>query len=285
MKTFESIRQYSQETSAFQKRHKRFYTNCFLMPEEIARLIEKRKLRFSTPRGALLLLCDRTDYQNFYFYLAQEAPIPDLSVLYGGTRGNGKIFFDMVYSENRPCREPTPLAQMIGQRNIRRYKCYQRMGIRLAGLQPSDFPCSLCPGYRLRKDPPPYPQVHSLWETVLDEKSTPLPDLEQLKDLSERGELFWVENTASGQPCGAAAVHIQGKQGTLQHLAVLPKHRRHGLAESLCHMVIRKGISSELKVIKLWVDKENHPAIALYTKKGFMPEGMVCDQYFIERNI
>lgn len=285
MKPFESMQEYSQVIRAFQRDHKKFYTNCFLMPDETAGLIEKRKLRFSTPGGMLLLLCDRTDYQNLYYYAAQDAPIPDFSPLYEETWGDQEIFFDVVYRETGPRTGNLPLEQLAASGKIRRYKCYQRMHISLQQLHPMDFSCGLCPGYRLMEDPPPYPRLISLWKAVLDERSSPLPDREQFKALHEKGGLFCVKSTASGQLSAAAAVHIQGRQGMLQHLAVLPEHRRQGLAESLCHMAILKGIQSGLRTVKLWVDKKNHPAIALYTKNGFVPEEMACDQFLIERRI
>lgn len=280
MREIESIQELNGIVTAFQKRYKKVSTNCYLMREELIRLIEERKLRLFQDSGLLILLCARPDYDNLYYYTGEEVSIPDLSFLTNGDRKDKEVLLDIISSQNRPGKNDPFISSMLSENRISKYKCYQRMAQDLTGGDFRDFSYELPKGCRLMTGSISYAEIISLWKTVLDEKSTPLPDIIQLERLQKEGTLSCVENIREGRPCAVVTLDIQGNLGILQHLSVLPQYRRQGLAGSLCKRVISQALQSGLKTLRLWVDIENTTAITLYRREGFSPDGILCNQYY-----
>lgn len=285
MDKMKSTQEFGEKIAAFQKNHEKFVTNCYFMQEETAELISNGKLYLFEHPGILLLLCDRTDYCNLYHYIAGDTPLPDFPSIYGEIARGRDVLLDHIYSENRPSESSLLISRLLSGRIIRKYKCYQRMAMKLSDYIFFHSSYGLPEKYRLAQKPPQYPEVTALWKTALDEKSTPLPDAAQFEELLKKGLLSCIENVGNGKLCAAATLNFNGKQGMLQHLAVLPEHRRQGLAGFLCERVIMQAIQSQLKVLKLWVDTQNGPAIALYRREGFSPDSILCGQYLFERNL
>lgn len=281
MKKIQSIQELNEIVTAFQKEYKKVGTNCYLMREELASLIEQGRLHLLRAPGLLIILCGRPDYDNLYYHAAEGASLPDLSSLAAGAGNEKKILLDVISSRSRPRKNDPFISSMLSDDRIARYKCYQRMALDLTGEDPLELSYRFPEGYRLRTRSVPYAEIISLWKTVLDEKSTPLPDAAQLERSQAEGTLSCVEDIRDGRLCAVITLDIQGNAGLLQHLAVLPQYRRQGLASALFKRGVSQALQAGLKTLRLWVDVENTNAITLYQREGFSPDGILCDQYYL----
>ena len=73
---------------------------------------------------------------------------------------------------------------------------------------------------------------------------------------------------------GYVMARISGEEGEILNLAVLPEHRRRGIARELLERGIAAlGLAGVLEAY-LEVRESNQAAIALYGAKGFRPVGM-----------
>jgi [ribosomal protein S18]-alanine N-acetyltransferase len=65
----------------------------------------------------------------------------------------------------------------------------------------------------------------------------------------------------------------------LNNLAVLEEHRKKGVAQSLLGHMEEYAKERKLKIIKLEVNENNHAALELYNKNGFIRTGYIPDYY------
>ena len=136
-------------------------------------------------------------------------------------------------------------------------------------------------GYSLSDDYCVPEEFNKLWKMSLDEKSTPLPTDSEIKSLCDDGCLYSTIDS-EGNLTGVLMLTVSSKQALLQHLAVSPLHRRKGLAFTLFQRSFLAARDKELTMLKLWVDRENMSAIALYDRTGFVTDGMICDQLYMK---
>lgn len=79
----------------------------------------------------------------------------------------------------------------------------------------------------------------------------------------------------------AGALHFSCASGTstLEHLAVVPQLRRHGVGGALLDAWMRSVPAHRLR---LWVIRDNMPARALYKSRGFSEAGRYCTSFLYE---
>lgn len=269
--------QFNELVRNFRKLHNNTLTNCFMMPDEIQRLADEGKLFVAEYPQWLIIICDRNDYRNFYYYTTESSDITYVKSFIGEAEC-GDLYIDIVSRSGRG-DSVTP-AKLIEGHLAQKYKSYKRMVISLRERDLSVLKKDLAEGYSFHYDFCDKEAIHALWKTALDEKSTPLPDTEELKQFCENGNLITVLDS-KGDLAGVALVDISSKNTLIQHLSVSPDHRRKGLAMS----IMSKGIElSGERNVYLWVDRENSSAIAIYDRLKFKDDGTICDQLYMKGN-
>ena len=273
-----SLEQFNDIVKAFKDSIENPLTNCFLMPEEIRFLISQKRLFVKQCNDWLVLICNRDDYSNFYYYTSESSSPSSLEELFTEIEKND-IYIDIVSRFGNG--DLTTPENLISQGYAEKYKTYQRMQLFLKDVEANISSAKLPEGYSLSFDYCDYDALLNLWKLTLDEKSTPLPQKEELLQLCKEKKLLSVlykENELAG----VVVLSASSKQGLLQHLAVAINHRRKGLALYLVKALLSKAIECNLKAIKLWVDCDNSSAIALYDRLNFKPDGMLCEQLYMK---
>lgn len=270
MKKITELKQFTE----IAKNYRRAETNFFMLPAHISALCEQGVLYASENNGIFKILCSRDDYFNFYYYAVENAEFEFSDVL---TIADDKdILLDTVSSKDS---ESNFIAGMLSKNIIDRYKVYQRMTLDIHNYDRS-FDGELCEGYSENGKFNPR-EIIKLWRDVLDEKSTPLPDAEQLTEINSNKRLITVYN--GDRLSGTGMLEITGKRAVLQHLSVSPIDRRKGLADYIVTRIIRLAADNNIRILNLWVDKENLPAVNLYVHKGFVPDGIISKQYIFKK--
>jgi ribosomal protein S18 acetylase RimI-like enzyme len=118
-------------------------------------------------------------------------------------------------------------------------------------------------------EPTDYEEVLALWQST---EGLTLREVDSrgaiMRYLARNPGLSFVARNA-GVVVGAVLAGTDGRRGYLQHLAVAPPHRGHGLGRALVERVI--GALSAVGVAKchLMVRRENAPARAFWERLGW----------------
>lgn len=87
-----------------------------------------------------------------------------------------------------------------------------------------------------------------------------------------------VAETEEGHVLGYGVLGVILDEGCLEKLAVREEHRRQGVAQAILDSYLRYA-QEHLAFITLEVREDNAPAIALYTKNGFVEVGRRKNYY------
>lgn len=279
-----SLQQFSQMISQYRKSYPKSVSNCLLMPGEISQLCEENALYADEKDGFFKILCVREDYCSFYYYLAENAQISDTDALFSAADGKD-ILLDFVFSQKRGQTTDRAVEAMLSCGLIKEYKSYQRMTFPLQEASDAHYFYQTQTGYTLSDSYFDYDEISALWKTALDERSTPLPNKDELEKLCGDGLVLSILDENS-KLCAVGMLTVSGRQALIEHIAVSPLHRRQGLAKFLLGRLILLAKQRDIRVLRLWVDINNLPAVSLYNREGFTHDGIICNQYlFTERNV
>ncbi len=273
-----SLEQFYDIVNTFKNAFEKTLTNCFLMPDEIKALITQKRIFIKSYPEWLLVICKREDYSNFYYYTSENSSASYVKEILNDL-GSDNIYIDIVSRfGNGDLATPEKL---ITYGCAEKYKTYQRMQLSLKDVDFNLFNTKPPENYKLSFDYCDYNALMNLWKHTLDEKSTPLPQKEELFQLCKTQKLLTVLDEHN-ELAGVVVLSVSSKQGLLQHLAVANNHRRKGLAKYLINSLLSQATQCNLKTIKLWVDCNNSSAIALYNQLNFKPDGMLCEQLYMK---
>lgn len=93
----------------------------------------------------------------------------------------------------------------------------------------------------------------------------------------------WFAAVEKGELVGFAGYFAAADQADILDVAVLPAHRRRGIARALMETVLAEAASDGVQTMFLEVRASNAPAIALYTLLGFTPCGKRKNYYSAPR--
>jgi len=85
---------------------------------------------------------------------------------------------------------------------------------------------------------------------------------------------FYIAACCRGHLVGYAGMWIIVDEGHVTNIAVHPDFRRRGLGAKLLEELIRAAAERDIKGVTLEVRPSNTPALRLYRKMGFVPNGI-----------
>lgn len=104
--------------------------------------------------------------------------------------------------------------------------------------------------------------------------STPWSAAALAEELDNPPAVFRVALTPDGTVAGYAGMHAVAGEGYFTNVAVTPACRRCGVADALLHALTAYARENALFRLTLEVRVSNAPALALYTKHGFVTDGI-----------
>jgi ribosomal protein S18 acetylase RimI-like enzyme len=81
---------------------------------------------------------------------------------------------------------------------------------------------------------------------------------------------FFIGAFEGKRMCGAVFASHDGRKGWINHIAVDPDYRRHGLAEKLTAQAEKVLKKQGIKIIALLIYKHNLPSLGLAKKMGYV---------------
>ena len=95
-----------------------------------------------------------------------------------------------------------------------------------------------------------------------------------IEETIQHGTTIGLIAELAGKVTGYLMIRISGEEGEILNLAVLPEHRRRGIARELLARGIAALQSAGVAEAYLEVRESNQAAISLYGANGFKPVGM-----------
>lgn len=270
-----SLDQYSNIIKEFKSRHGKVDTNNYFMQDSIEQYILENRIHYVLSDEILYFFMDEYDYSKLIFYL----PVGKAASL---VKIRQTVLIDFVFRKNKKMIYVEMLCSKWQECGFREYKSYQKMILYvkkkeiLENLLPE-----LCEEFVLgNNDISCAEPLLDLWRNGLDEKSTPLPGIDEIRDCILRKEILYIKSR-NGDLCGAIRYVQTGKTFNLHHLVISQKYRRKKLGKYLMEMIIHKAIEIDIDYCKLWVDIKNKAAIELYLKCGYVLENIYSKQIIL----
>lgn len=232
-------------------------TNCYFPAADWAALAEGGSvLRMDFPGGCYLFLEKERQFDLFYFLErdAKPASLPPL----------GKpVLLEQVAAEKAGA---SPAPEEWEAAGFRRYLQRKRLFLAAKAAVPEEREPCFCREEEQGK-------IEKILSDSFEPYTSALPDTETLAaDLREKRVLA---ARRDGELLGFLRFGREKKVSVLRQIAVLPAARGRGVAEGL----VRGWVALErdnVAKFQLWVREDNPPALRLYEKLGFMPDGRIA---------
>lgn len=277
MTEIKSLGEFSDMLSSFRKEHKKSETNFLMMPAQISEFCQSGSIFASQSGGFLKILCNMGDYFSLYYYCANDETELDIADV-KETAKDKDVLLDFVLSEKRQQTVGFPITALVQSKKLKEYKTYKRMDFDLLFLS-SAQKIELADGFSENSNSALL-EIINLWKEALDERSTPLPAENEILQMRKDGNIISV-SAPDGNLAAVGILSVSGRQGIIQHIAVSPLCRRKGLARYVVNKLLFLAKEKNIRVLRLWVDKENLPAVTLYNSLGFKPDAIICKQYIL----
>jgi ribosomal protein S18 acetylase RimI-like enzyme len=229
-------------------------TNLFLPEPEVQVLMERGEMEALTRDGALFLIRDQGDFRRLYF--AAETP-ERLAAL---ELPAGEFITDVVGR----VEDIAPVSATLAKAGFASYKEFQRMS---RGPQPA--PAAAAGSVLATSNQAG--AIHRLIWQHFDPRAEHLPSLEEVAAAIEAKSILIAESEGA---IAALLFHATTRvTTTLRYWLVLPEFRGKGFGQLLLDRYLADCV--QCRRFLLWVQRDNHRAIAHYERAGYRPDGLL----------
>lgn len=233
-------------------------TNCYFMAETFNKQIKDHKLSFLLSGDNLILLLDKTDFYQLYFYLNDLSTSLNLSI-------NKPVVMEILYRDEK--FKPLDIINYWYGQNFKQHLKRDNM---IASLESINLPALLYSTIKidyacLEKE---VLFTEKLFRDSLDIYTGDLLSKDEINQfVFSRNILiaYYKEEMA-----GALQFEVKNKIVWLSHLAIDQKFRGKGIAYELVRKFITDNQTELNTKYQLWVIQDNVAAINLYRKFGFV---------------
>ncbi len=251
--------------------------NAILMPKEIQRLIEEKKLFYrEMPQGLAVYRIEK-DFYKLYLFL-EESRIVHIEKL------DKPIVVELIYSERRLDSNVLKMESKCGAMGFEPYVTNLRRTIQLETMNYSNFfeveencQYKIKPAVLSQSD-----KLIALWNESLDQYDSILPTMSELEIQIQRGEIYCL--LKNGELVGAFKLKKENnKWGSIWLVAVESSQRGNGLAGVLLGEVLQKALDWGLKYCYIWTDMRNHSMERVLEKMNFRLDGIRSEEYILAK--
>jgi GNAT superfamily N-acetyltransferase len=230
-------------------------TNLFLPEPEVQALIERGEMEALAGEGALFLLRRLPEFRRLYFAADRSERLASLRL------PPGEVITDVVGR----AEDIAPLNNALAQAGFGPYKEFQRLA---RGSEP---PVSPAADRVAVARPHQAVRIHELIQEHFDVRAEHLPSLDEIAAAIQQGSILMME---SGGAIAALLFHTTTRvTSTLRYWLVLPQFRGLGFGQALLDRYLAD--CRGCRRLLLWVQRDNHHAIARYERAGYRPDGLL----------
>lgn len=232
-------------------------TNFFFSEEEVLQLVQSKKISRVDFDGGVYFLVKENNLNRLYYFLEKEkcpGVLPDLKQ---------PIILEEVLLATK---ERTPSEDSWTRVGLKPYLERKRMYLMAKNVSTDERQLSFASMEMIE-------EIYQMMYESFEPFSSALPTKEELlQDIREQKVLVAIKNEEL-----LGFLHFgDEKQGSmLWHIAVSPRAQGMGVGEGLLKDWFFARKNSSKKFI-LWVRTDNPPALRLYEKHGFLPDGRVA---------
>ncbi len=232
-------------------------TNLFLSEEEVLALVEKRRVSRMDFSGGVYFFAQEEDYIRLYYFLEKKILPEVLPVL------PEPIILEEVALASK---ERMPSEEDWKRAGLQPYLQRKRLYLMAKTILPLKRAIKFATVDQLT-------EIFSTMQDNFEPYTSALPTEEELrKEILAKRVLV----SLRGKELLGFLHFGENKQGSmLWHIAVMPQARGMGVAEGLTKdwfFAQKEGTKKFL----LWVRTDNPPALRLYEKLGFLPDGRIA---------
>lgn len=232
----------------------KFFTNNYMLEDELLRHISKGDLYGLEYEGNVLLLLKKFNFFRLYYTLTNLDANPILpeshivqEILYRGEKHYPEV--EIAYWEKQG------------------FELY--LGRELHVVKVTDEP------WFLPKESDVYSisnseeivQAQALIDKYLDQYTGDQLTLNELETFAKEGTLYGVKH--EGQLAGILQAEVKNKVNWLGHIVVSEEYRGLGLSKKLVEYYLQESTKNNCIRCMLWVRTDNEPAKRLYKKYGY----------------
>jgi GNAT superfamily N-acetyltransferase len=232
-------------------------TNLFLPEPEVNRLLEAGEMEALQCPGALFLLRQVHDFRRLYFAAESVEALAALRL------PPGECMTDVVGK----AADIEPVVAAVSQAGFAPYKEFQRMA---RGPQPAAASSNASPATALATGDQAR-HIHALIHQYFDPRAEHLPSLDEVDAAIRQNSILIA---TSGDAIAALLFHVTTPvTSTLRYWLALPEFRGRGHARALLDRYLAE--CAHCRRFLLWVQRDNHHAIAQYEHAGYRPDGLL----------
>ena len=241
------------------------YTNCYLMNDEVRKLIEQNKLYTEFQNGIVMILENRTFYWQLYYFLPKE--LTERPLMF-----SEPVITEFIYNDVK------------NQEGINETSCLCKLGFTLGReikrmrvmAEEAVIEPSLDVSIADIKDMNGIEQlIRSNFHPYFSRISNNVELLDDIKN----NKLFVIRKEDNV----AAVLYAESNKNfaSIRQVAVANEYRKKGYASQLISFY-HSFYRTKVRFFIHWVEKENIPAINLYGKFGYKFDGRHAEEYIIE---
>lgn len=266
MKSFNSLQDFIEITKEAQK-HGYKNLNCYLMPNEIIKLIGKNALSYIFNENTLQIIIKADRFIKVCFYANDFVFTPFES--------NLPIIVDIPYSGKMNERMLDFKQKLLSQGF-----CLNSETTRMSLSNFDKMPINV-EGFAIEKlNAHDIDEVYQIWEENFDAVEDLLYSKEEIKTCENK---IFVLKDKENNIVGAVEIVINGMYGWVQKIAVKKFHKGKGFGGILERFYINTCKSLGIKTLLLYTINSNLNAQQFHKKFGFMPDGKYNCQFIYRR--
>lgn len=114
-------------------------------------------------------------------------------------------------------------------------------------------------------------EIRRMYDACFDRLTDAIPDGPELAERIARGEVWNLCEKETGETLGSIMLQRNKSRVLARHLVIAPAWQHQGIGTILMNELIRSMRTGEKCM--LWVKEDNIPALRLYQRMGFSPQG------------
>lgn len=229
-------------------------TNCFLQPEDWEGILERGKIFRMEFSGGLYLLVEKERQFDLFYFLERNTkpvPLPDMQK---------PVILEQVSAERAGVSPALEEWEAVG---FRQYLRRKRLFLAAKNTGQENREITFCGENEQER-------IQTLLTESFEPYTSDLPDAATLAaDLREKRVIAIRKD---GKLLGFLRFGREKKISVLRQIAVLPAARGGGIGNGLVRDWLALERENAAK-FQLWVREDNPPALRMYEKLGFQPDG------------